>query len=220
MIEKEIKFLLTKDEMKELERRLTGMLEIKRKGRVYEKTSMLDDATGRMRSEDARLRVRECGDGVADCDTIEFSYKRRLGVERGIKKEEEIECGFMTDSEIFFGILSKIGYGVVGSYERLRTTYAARGLKVTFDEFPFGMILEIEGEEGDIERLCGELRLDATDSYPLSCDDVYRELCEAAGIAPKPHITFGDPDMPRYDGTQMPSRMNFTPTANKAMSTI
>jgi adenylate cyclase class IV len=194
-IEVEIKFLLSDKEASRLEKIVSDLTGTKARGRLYERTVMFDDDHGRMRGEDARLRVRQIGDSDTVSD-IEFAYKRRLKADGPIKKEEEIEIAFSADPDRFIEILGKMGYGMTTSYERYRTTYMNKSLKITFDEFPFGSILEIEGAESKIRALCAQLALDIERSTLESCDDVYDRLCRERGIVVRDHIEFSDRTMP------------------------
>lgn len=195
--ELEIKFLMNKNEADKIRKKILQFPNIINEGMAYEKTTMFDNKEERMQREDARLRVREIKIKKEDTSSkIEFSYKRRIRADGGIKKEEEIENSFVADASSFFKILDKMGYFITTSYERHRETFKANNLKITIDEFPFGYILEIEGEENDINKICNLLNLDIKKSYPLSCDDVYVELCEKNKIKPKDHILFNDFEMP------------------------
>lgn len=198
-LELELKFLFSRTQAPSLREKILKLPGVSYEGRVYEKTSMLDNAEQRMNKEDARLRVRQISSqkGAPDC-RIEFSYKRRLKAKGGIKEEEEIETSFSTEIEPFFKILEKMGYYLTTSYERYRETYQIGKTKITLDEFPFGYILEIEGERETIKKLCRLLQLKMKESYPLSCDDAYVELCRKNQKEPKPHILFDDPEMPQW----------------------
>lgn len=199
-LELEIKFLINSDDVSEIRNKIFKISDSFYEGKVYEKTTMFDNPAGQMQKEDARLRVRHISGQKDDKDSkIEFSYKRRIKADGGIKQEEEVETLFNTDVNSFFKILNKMGYEITTSYERYRETYRIKDTKITLDEFPFGYILEIEGEEKNIKKICKDLELNMNKSYPLSCDDVYVELCEKMGIKPKDHILFGDSEMPRLD---------------------
>jgi len=190
-IEKEIKFLFSREEIKSVISKLSD-----EKGeRVYEKTTMIDNKESSMQIEDARLRVREIK--KEDQKILEFSYKRRIPHEGGVvKKEEEIEVAFHTDPALFMTILEKMGFVPVSSYERFRTTYVIYNTKTTLDEFPFGWILEIEGEEDNIDKVIKKLGLKKGNSTLESCDDVYDRLCKESGSTPKKDILFDDQSMP------------------------
>ncbi|MDD5638789.1 MAG: CYTH domain-containing protein [Candidatus Pacebacteria bacterium] len=197
-IESELKFLFNPTSALLIRKKILKIKNISYEGRFYEKTTMLDNYQQTMNKEDARLRVREIKNQQNSRDTrIEFSYKRRLQANGGIKKEEEIETSFVADADSFLKILNKMGYEVTTSYERYREIYILKESKITLDEFPFGYILEIEGEEKEIKKICRLLNLKISDSYALSCDDVYVDLCKREKIQPKDHILFDDPEMPK-----------------------
>jgi adenylate cyclase class IV len=170
------------------------------KGRKYENNIMFDNEQKTMDSVDARLRVRLISEERESQDKhIQLTYKRRLSVENGIKKEEEIEVEFDTNAGDFVTILNKMGYQRTTSYERYRETFVTPNhIKITFDEFPYGVVLEIEGEESDLLNLEKELGLSTVNRYALSCDDLYRELCQKEGKDHKKDISFDDSDMPKY----------------------
>ncbi len=197
-LELEIKFLLSSDEVPKIKEKIIKIPGIFYEGRVYEKTTMLDNKEKIMDKVDARLRVRQVSEYKDSKDSkIEFSYKRRVKADGGIKQEEEIETAFTADINSFFQILNKMGYEITTSYERYRETYKTKDAKITLDEFPFGYILEVEGEEDTINEICGFLNLNREKSYALSCDDAYVDLCEKKGIKPKDHILFDGPEMPK-----------------------
>jgi adenylate cyclase class IV len=199
-LELEIKFLINSDNIPKIKEKISEIPEIFYEGKVYEKTTMLDNKEKTMDKADARLRVRQISKQKGDKDSkIEFSYKRRIKADGGIKREEEIETAFTTDIASFFHILNKMGYEITTSYERYRETHKTKDVKITLDEFPFGYILEIEGEEKHINGICNLLKLDKEKSYALSCDDVYVELCKKENIKPKDHILFDDPKMPQMN---------------------
>jgi len=197
-VELEIKFLFNPTRASLIRKKILKIKNISYEGRFYEKITMLDNADQAMNKEDARLRVKEIKNEQNSRDTrIEFSYKRRLQATGGIKKEEEIEISFVADADSFLKILNKMGYEVTTSYERYREIYILKESKITLDEFPFGYILEIEGEEKEIKKICRLLNLKISDSYALSCDDVYVDLCKREKIQPKDHILFNDLEMPK-----------------------
>jgi adenylate cyclase class IV len=161
---------------------------------------MFDNEQKTMDSVDARLRVRLISETRESQDKhIQLTYKRRLSVENGIKKEEEIEVEFDTNADDFIKILNKMGYKRTTSYERYREIFVTTNhIKITYDEFPYGVVLEIEGEESDLIVLENELGLSKEGRYALSCDDLYCELCQQEGKEPKKDISFDDADMPKY----------------------
>lgn len=198
--ELEIKYLLNEEMAQKLKSKINEIPAVSAVNEAYEKTTMLDNPSGIIGKDDARLRLREIGKSKTDDDTtIEFSYKRRIQADGGIKREEEIEVAFRENPGHLYQILEKMGFVPLTSYERYRDTYMINEdhIKITLDKFPFGYILEIEGEEENIKKYCKKLDLNLDDSYPLSCDDAYVDLCKRDGIKPNDHILFNDPEMPQ-----------------------
>lgn len=198
--ESEIKFLIKSDKVLKIKKEILKIPAVVYKGKAYEKITMFDNSIRQMQKEDARLRVKQIINQENNKNSlVEFSYKRRIRADGGVKQEEEIEVSFPTDIDLFSQILNKMGYEITTSYERYRETFKSPEIKITLDEFPFGHVLEIEGDEENIKKICDFLNLDIKESYPLSCDDVYVDLCKKKGIKPKNHILFNDLDMPKID---------------------
>lgn len=192
----EIKYKIVRDKIPELTKILANYKSL---GRNYEWNSMYDNDQKTMDSVDARLRVRLISESIdSENKHIQFTYKRRISVVNGIKEEEEIEVEFDTESKSFILILEKMGYSRTSTYERFRETFIYNDIKITYDEFPYGVVLEIEGDKDALLDLETELNLTQKDRYALSCDDLYNELCEANGIKPKNDILFNDANMPKY----------------------
>jgi GTP cyclohydrolase II len=200
-MELEIKFLISSDKVSSIKEEILKIPNISYEGKFYEKVTMYDNVSKSMDKEDARLRVKQISaEKNSQESKVEFSYKRRIKADGGIKQEEEVETDFETDITSFVKIVNKMGYQPTTSYERYRETYLTRDIKVTLDQFPFGYILEVEGNEDNIKKICNLLNLDFKKSYPLSCDDVYVDLCKKKNIKIKDHILFDDLEMPQLDG--------------------
>lgn len=197
-MELEIKYLLGEDDLKKTKNIIDEIDGVSKIGRFYEKTTMFDNDSKIMDKKDARLRVREIKNTKENGKIYtEFSYKRRIQAAGGIKKEEEVELSFDGYTDKLYKILQEMNFIPTTSYERYRETYMTEdGTKITLDEFPFGYILEIEGSEENIKKYNGKLNLETKNSYPLSCDDAYVELCKQNNLVPKDHILFSDLEMP------------------------
>ena len=69
-------------------------------------------------------------------------------------------------------------------YERYRTVFFNGEIEIVLDEYPFGLALEIEAKkeidnpEVVIDKYVKLLELNYDDSYRLSWDDKYGELCK------------------------------------------
>ena len=79
------------------------------------------------------------------------------------------------------------------SYERYRTTLTNK-VKATIDEYPFTTFLEIEGDEDEIKRVAGELKLDLKDNLTDPCDTLFQKWRKKMGLDFKPHMLFDDYD--------------------------
>lgn len=198
-IETEIKFPISGERAVLIRNQLMEMSEVIFEGKKYEKTLNFDTDDEHIGKDDARLRVRIIGNSPKDNSPhIEFCYKKRIKT-GDIKKEEETEMSFAGDKETFQNILEKMGYFQRDSYERYRETYRLGEVKITLDEFPFGYLLEIEGNKTNIQETMKKISFSFAEAYPLSCDDFYEHLCKKKDLKPKKHILFSDKDMPRYE---------------------
>ena len=88
----------------------------------------------------------------------------------------------------------------VESYERYRTSYINNDIDISIDEYPFGIALELEAKSDDnqekiIDRYMKLLDLKYENSYRLSWDDKYEELCLEQGIDKKQDVLFSDENM-------------------------
>lgn len=134
-----------------------------------------------------------------------LSWKRRLNDTKSgnVNKEEEIECRIdPRDYDNFIYLTENVVKMIrVESYERYRTNYDNDEIEVSVDLYPFGLALEIEAkcdknQEEIVEKYVKKLGLDLKDSYRLSWDDKYSELCESQNIKKYSDVLFENKDMP------------------------
>jgi adenylate cyclase, class 2 len=109
------------------------------------------------------LRLRRIGTRAI------LTYKERFASSSAIKRQREDETR-VEDAEALASILDALGYRPAIVYEKRRATWRFAGAEVVVDELPFGLFLEIEGEEEiiiDVERLLGLADAEAEmASYP------------------------------------------------------
>ena len=92
-------------------------------------------------------------------------------------------------------------FTVVESYERYRTIFTDDDIEISVDEYPFGIALEIENKstekdpEATVNYWVEKLGLNYSDSYRLSWDDKYLELCKEQNVEAYSEVTF-DKKMP------------------------
>jgi adenylate cyclase class 2 len=97
------------------------------------------------------LRLRRAGGRAL------LTYKEKDRTESAVKRQREEETE-VADAEALAAILEALGYRPALVYEKRRETWRAAGAEVVLDELPFGLFVEIEGEEAAIlaaERLLG-----------------------------------------------------------------
>lgn len=111
----------------------------------------------------AVLRLRRIDDRAL------LTYKERVGTRTDIKEQLEFETGIDNPDAIEF-ILEALGYYPALVYEKRRETWRIEETEIVVDELPFGLFMEIEGEEQSIQDIESNLaikRLTAEEStYP------------------------------------------------------
>ncbi|HYN86793.1 MAG TPA: class IV adenylate cyclase [Pyrinomonadaceae bacterium] len=154
--EVEKKYRVTAGEREALVRRLEEVGGVREGGEEFEENTLYSGHGLDPRTRVLRLR-RVGGRAV-------FTFKER-GAETAnpVKRhrEEETEVG---DGEALAAILEALGYRPALVYEKRRATWRVRAVEVVIDELPFGLFVEIEGEEDDIHEAERLLRL--TDARP------------------------------------------------------
>lgn len=86
-----------------------------------------------------------------------FTFKERDPGKSPIKRQREEETE-VSDAVAMASILEALGYRPVLVYEKRRETWSMAGTEVVIDELPFGLFVEIEGEESsilEVEKLLG-----------------------------------------------------------------
>ncbi|HEX8423713.1 MAG TPA: class IV adenylate cyclase [Pyrinomonadaceae bacterium] len=84
-----------------------------------------------------------------------FTFKESMSDSSGIKRRREDETA-VADADALAAILDALGYKPAVVYEKRRETWLVAGVEVVIDELPFGLYVEIEGDEESIleaERL-------------------------------------------------------------------
>ncbi len=173
--------------------------------RTYEKTVQFNHCDPKydfyFKEIDGRFRVRiPSNDKETKC---KLSWKRRLNdtTTTNVNKEEEKEVKInKEDIDNFMFIVSNVmHFNIVESYERYRTIFENKDVEISVDEYPFGVALEIENKsqtkkpEEVITGWVDRLGLSFDDSYRLSWDDKYLELCKEQDIESYSEVTFDKP---------------------------
>jgi len=105
-----------------------------------------------------------------------FTFKEQVAGASAIKRRREDETT-VEDADALAAILDALGYTPAVVYEKRRTTWRVAGVEVVLDELPFGLFVEIEGDEESILEAERLLDLGATKSEAQS----YPQLTLAHG---------------------------------------
>lgn len=204
-MESEIRFYYPDAKYEELNKKLKTFNELKYKGCFYELTVQydhpVDDQSFYRKEIDGRFRVRISKEISTNESKAKISWKKRNidtfdGV---INREEEVELEFKYEEldNLTFLLENVIKMKKIESYERYRNVYSNHDIEIVVDKYPFGVALEIENKsdekspEETIMFWVNKLSLDVGDSFRLSWDDKYTQLCREQGVEIFKDVTFG-----------------------------
>lgn len=206
-MEYEVRFYYSSSEINSLLDKLSELKELEKKPRTYEKTIQYNHSDPRYdfysKEIDGRFRLR-LSKNIEE-SKCKLSWKRRLPntTENLVNKEEEkeVRISYEDVDNFIFIIENVMHFKVVDSYERYRTIFTNEDVEISIDEYPFGIALEIENKsstknpEEVVMNYASKLKLNIKDSYRLSWDDKYVELCKEQNKEIYNEVTF-DKDMP------------------------
>ena len=92
-----------------------------------------------------------------------FTFKERDPGQSPIKRQREEETE-VADAGALAAILEALGYSPLLVYEKRRETWRIADTEVVIDELPFGLFVEIEGEEASILKVEKLLGLDGAEA--------------------------------------------------------
>lgn len=150
----EKKYRLTKSERERVVERLHN-IDAEFCSDVFEENTLYQG--GIIDIKNCILRIRRVGDSAT------ITYKERYPSASSIKHQREDETR-IEDADAMAAILFALGYRRALVYEKRRATWRVANTEVVIDELPFGLFMEIEGEEQailDAERLLGIVDLQA-----------------------------------------------------------
>ncbi len=204
-MEYEIRFYYPSKEYNKKLEQLRKIKDLNYNGRKHEITSQFDHPNKEYsfytKEVDGRFRIRKT-EGQNDNKCM-ISWKRRLKENSIINKEEEVELSINHNeyANLMFIVNNVLHLKLIESYERYRTVFQNEDVEIVLDEYPFGLALEIESKsknkepEEVIDKYVKLLDLDYKDSYKLSWDDKYEELCKKQNKKKYNEVTFNK-DMP------------------------
>ena len=136
--ETEVKFYVR--DLKKVELRLLELKAQLIQPRVHEINLRFDFPDGSLRRDFKVLRLRKDTEAKL---TFKGPSEERAG---GVMSRQEIEFT-VSDFESAKQFFESLGYVPVVFYEKFRTTLELKGAHIMLDELPYGMFIEIEGED-------------------------------------------------------------------------
>jgi len=143
--------------------------------RLFEDNIIYDDEEGSLASRRCVLRLRK-----SDRATLTF----KLPIEKStFKVMEEFETE-VSNFEGMHQILCRLGYKKAFRYQKYRETASFEHSKVSLDRTPIGDFVEIEGEEKEIRKIAGLLRLKIEDGTSKNYHELYLDYCGERSASP------------------------------------
>ena len=115
------------------------------KERYFEKNSLYDFPKGDLYIKNQALRLRKINKKTY------LTFKGPERKSRKFKIREEYETEIKNERQII-KILNALGLHKVFNYEKYRTVFLYKKLKICLDELAIGNFIEIEGQQSDIVR--------------------------------------------------------------------
>jgi adenylate cyclase class 2 len=160
MIEIEKKYRLTAEQRDRVLRRLPEV-GAEDRGEEFEENTIYGG--GSLKLGISVLRLRRVGKKAL------LTYKERLADASPVKRQREDETA-VDDPAAMALILDALGFKPVLVYEKRRRTWSLGRTEVVIDELPFGLFMEVEGDEQDIYEAEQTLEIDGLpaehDTYP------------------------------------------------------
>ena len=157
-LEVEKKYRLTAKQRDEVRARLPEIGAV-REGEEFEVNTLYNGDAVELNQ--AVLRLRRIDDRAL------LTYKERVGTRTDIKQQLEFETAIENPDAIEF-ILEALGYYPALVYEKRRETWRIEDTEVVIDELPFGLFMEIEGEEQSIQDIENRLAIKRLIGEPLA----------------------------------------------------
>ncbi|HKO98330.1 MAG TPA: class IV adenylate cyclase [Pyrinomonadaceae bacterium] len=148
-VEIEKKYRLTQRQRQQILSRLPA-IGANREAEDFEENTLYTGET--IDVEQCVLRLRRVGGKGT------LTYKERSRVHTDIKHQEEDETS-VGDPEAMASILDALGFTPILIYEKRRETWKLGETEIVIDELPFGLFMEIEGDEHAIREVEGELAI-------------------------------------------------------------
>ena len=163
-IEKEIKV-----EVENPQQLLSLLIEkkAKMKGEGFQRTIRMDTPDRGLEKQGTFLRVRTGGKNIV-------TLKKKIKTDRDVFERRELETE-VKDPELLADIFANLGFTKRFIMEKYRIDYEYKNTKISLDELPFGIFVEIEGEPAYIKNVANELNLDLSNKIVVTYWDLFEK---------------------------------------------
>lgn len=151
------------------------------KGKSFQRTIRFDTPNLDYEKKGTFLRVRS---GHGNTVTMKKKIKSTGNLFERIEIETEVE-----DIEKLRNIFNELGLTKEFIMEKHRTNWSLNGAEISIDELPFGIFIEIEGEERIITNTTKLLGLDLNKKITITYWDLFEGYKKEKGIVSQ-DITF------------------------------
>jgi adenylate cyclase class 2 len=143
-------------------------------GRRLQEDSLLDTAAEDLRRRRSALRVRVEGGRSL------LTFKGPVQPAR-VKVREELET-VVSDGQLLLRLFEELGFRVWFRYQKYREEFSLDDCTVAIDETPVGVFVEIEGDEGGIDRVAQRFGCGPADYVLESYRGLFVQYCGQRGI--------------------------------------
>ena len=163
-IEKEIKV-----EVENPQQFLSLLIEkkAKKKREGFQRTIRMDTPDNGLEKQGTFLRVRTGGKNIV-------TLKKKIKTDGDVFARRELETE-VKDPKLLADIFANLGFTKRYIMEKYRIDYEYKNTKISLDELPFGVFVEIEGEPADIKNVANELNLDLSNKIVVTYWDLFEK---------------------------------------------
>jgi adenylate cyclase class 2 len=184
----EVKFFIA--DLKAMEDKLISLKATLLQPRTHEYNLRFDTPTGDLTEAMTVLRLRR------DVQS-HLTYKGPSTTLGGVLARTELEFE-VSDFDAAEKFVEALGFRSKFIYEKFRTTYDLKGLKITLDEMPYGNFVEIEGPDAETIRAASkQLGLNWEEGLPETYISLFRRLRELFSL------TFQDITFENFTGVSV-----------------
>jgi len=146
---------------------LLAQKNVKKVSEGFQRTTRMDTPNLDLEKRGTFLRVRTGGKDIV-------TLKKKIKTTGEVFERQELETE-VKDPELLADIFADLGFSKRFIMEKYRIDYEYKDTKISLDELPFGMFVEIEGELENIKNVADELNLDLSNKIIVTYWDLFED---------------------------------------------